>query len=139
MKNKMSVPNKSKLVKPVQARPPDPPTTQWVEQSCAAERCRGLETIDDIMRFFQSPGPSVIDCEDVGYRAYQIAAALTELHGAAAAGLEAEGSGFPKDVAQYACDGIRMQLQIARLAAKTLFELCHRGLEPKTQAPSNAS
>jgi hypothetical protein len=137
MKNKTKVPKK--LPNPKEVSLPELPTAQWVEQSTAAERCRDLEAIKDIMSFFQSPGPSVIDCEDIGYRAYLIAAALAEFQGLAVTGLEAEGSSLSHTVMQYAADGLRLQLQIARLAAKTLFELCDPRLQPKISAPSIAS
>jgi hypothetical protein len=100
---------------------------------------KGLYLIEQILPFFgQGETPSAIDCENLSVTAYRRADALAQFTDLADQGLRHEGSEFPDDSpVAWIVQSLQFNLQLARLAAKTLFQRCRKA-EAAAQSPKAA-
>jgi len=85
---------------------------------------KGLDLIEEIVPFLQRTGnyPSADACENLNRTAYHRAERLLELVGWGEETLENEVGTSREPPLYYATEGVAFQVQLMRLASKTLFE-----------------
>jgi hypothetical protein len=130
MKAKTTITERNRAAEAAQAKPPESPTYKPYA---------GLHLVKAIMPFLGlGPAPSATDCEDMNLTAYLRAHSLAQFIELAGRGLAAEGSEFPDDSSlSWVVDALQLELQLARLAARILFELCQK-LEASPRSPNAA-
>ena len=86
---------------------------------------KGLGMIEEILHFVGlGKQLTVIDCEDFNVLAHKRAEALAEVIGLVRSGELNEGSEVETSTLEWATQVLQLQMQLARLACKTLFGLC---------------
>ena len=109
-------PNISEVPQPLQVAPhPEPREPLY----------KGLKFIEELLPFLQTSGayPSADDCENLSRDAFWRAERLLELLAWGEETLENEVGTAREPSLSYAAEGITLQLEIMRLASKTLFEV----------------
>jgi hypothetical protein len=86
---------------------------------------KGLPLIEELVPFLETSTtyPSADDCENLSRSAFYRATRLLELLGWGEETLENELGTSREPALYYATDGIALQVEIMRLAAKTLFKV----------------
>jgi hypothetical protein len=125
LRTKNSVAEKTDA-RPVQGDSPTPPENTLYSD---------FHLIDRIAPFLGlGEPPSITDCEDLNLTAYLTAHALAQFIELADRGLAAEGSTLPEDSPLgWIIEALQFELQLGRLTARTLFNLCQT-LQRPTQS-----
>jgi hypothetical protein len=78
---------------------------------------------DTLEKLYQTPEPSITDCEDASLWAYKQASTLLTYVELAEKGMHFDGSDFPEPKNLFVTESIQLQLDIMRLASERLYSL----------------